>query len=156
MDRTTNPYTPNAGAQPRFFAGRGKEVEDFRVLLARLQRGSTEKSMLVTGLRGVGKTALLGEFDRVARERGWTAVDSEVSSTTPFAPTMANLARRALLRVSPKTRWGERARSAAAVLTSFSLTVRPDGSLTGGLDVAPAWCSSSTRSSSWRRPSWRR
>ena len=87
VDRATTPCTPTAGAQP--------------------------KPVLVTGLHGVGKTALLGELDRVAREQGWSAVDSEVSSTTPFAPTMADLARRALLRVSPRARWGERARWAA-------------------------------------------
>jgi hypothetical protein len=48
------------------------------------------------------------------------------------------LARRALPQVAPKARWGERARRAAGVLRSFTLTVRPDGSLAGSLDV-DAW-----------------
>ena len=135
MDRARNPYTPNAGAPPRYFAGRATEVEDFRVLLKRLANGYTEQSVIVTGLRGVGKTVLLGEYRRIADEEGWVAIDSEVSKNTDFGPQMANLARRALLQVSPKARWGDRAKAAAATLKSFSLTVQPDGSLTAGLDV---------------------
>lgn len=138
MDRARNPYTPNAGAPPRFLAGRQAEVEDFRVLLRRLGNGYTEQSLVVTGLRGVGKTVLLGEYQKIAAEEGWVAADAEVSKTTPFAPQMANLARRALLQVSPAARWGDRARNAAAVLKSFSLTVQPDGKLTAGLDVEAA------------------
>lgn len=139
MDRGVNPYTPNAGAPPRYLAGRRAQVDDFRVLLQRLHRGYTGQSLIVTGLRGVGKTVLLGEYQRIAAEEGWTAVDAEVSKNTPFGPQMANLARRALLTVSPRQRWGDRGRRAAAILKSFSLTVKPDGTLTAGLDVDPEW-----------------
>lgn len=106
------------------------------MLLQRLQRGYTERSMIVTGLRGVGKTVLLGAYQRIADQENWVAVDAEVSKSTPFGPQIANVARRALLQTSSKARWGERARAAAGVLKSFSLTVAPDGSLSGGLDVA--------------------
>lgn len=139
MDRATNPYTPNAGAPPRYLAGRRTEVEDFRTLLRRLSRGYTEQSVIVTGLRGVGKTVLLGQYRKVATEENWVAVDAEVSKNTPFGPQMANLARRALLQTSSSARWGARAKSAAAVLKSFSLTVQPDGTLSGGLDAEPEW-----------------
>ena len=139
MDSLRNPYTPNAGAPPRFLAGRGTEVEDFRTLLIRLGRGYTEQSMIVTGLRGVGKTVLLGEFGKVAEAEGWVVVQAEVSKNSSFGPQMANLARRALLQTSPKARWGERGRAAAAVLASFSLSVQPDGTLLAGLDVAPEY-----------------
>jgi hypothetical protein len=135
MDRARNPYTPNAGAPPRFLAGRRAEVEDFRVLLKRLGAGYAEQSLVVTGLRGVGKTVLLGEYHKIAAEEGWVSADAEVSKSTPFGPQMANMARRALFQISPKARWGDRARTAAAVLKSFSLTVQPDGTLTAGLDV---------------------
>jgi hypothetical protein len=135
MERARNPYTPNAGAPPRFLAGRRTEVEDFRVLLKRLGSGYTEQSLVVTGLRGVGKTVLLGEYHKIAADEGWVSADAEVSKSTPFGPQMANMARRALFQISPKARWGDRARTAAAVLKSFSLTVQPDGKLTAGLDV---------------------
>jgi hypothetical protein len=135
MDRARNPYTPNAGAPPRYLAGRRTEVEDFRLLLKRLSAGYTERSQIVTGLRGVGKTVLLGEYQKIADEERWVSADAEVSKSTPFGPQVANMARRALFGVSPRAKWGERARSAAAVLKSFTLTIRPDGTLTAGLDV---------------------
>jgi len=69
MDRATNPYTPNAGAPPPFLAGRGMELEEFRLLLRRLANGYTEKSLVVTGLRGVGKTVLLLEYQKSRRRR---------------------------------------------------------------------------------------
>lgn len=137
MDRARNPYTPNAGAPPRYLAGRRAEVDDFRVLLQRLQRGYTEQSLIVTGLRGVGKTVLLGQYRAVAEQEGWVVVEAEVTKATPFGRQIAALARRALLQVSPRTRWGERARGAADVVKAFSLTVQPDGSLAAGLDVEP-------------------
>lgn len=138
MDRARNPYTPNAGAPPRYLAGRVAEVDEFRILLQRLMRGYTEQSLVVTGLRGVGKTVLLGEYQNVAREEDWVAAKAEVSKNTPFGPQIANLARRALFDVSPKARWTERAHFAAAVIKSFTLTIQPEGAVTVGLDGEPA------------------
>jgi AAA ATPase domain len=92
----------------------------------------------LTGLRGVGKTVLLGEYHKIAAEENWIAADAEVSKNTPFGPQMANLSRRALLQISPRARWGDRAKAAAAVVRSFSLKVQPDGTLVAGLDVEAA------------------
>src|ERR1700742_4700585 len=69
MERGRNPYTPNAGAPPRFLAG--GRTEDFRVLLQRLGRGYTEKSLVITGLRGGGQTVLLGQYHKIAAEENW-------------------------------------------------------------------------------------
>jgi len=138
MRAEDNPYTPNAGAKPPALVGRDEELEDFEVLLARLLRGHTEQSMLVTGLRGVGKTVLLTRFEELARERGWTTVEAEITKNSDFGDRMANLARRALLQLAPRDRWKERAARAAAVLRSFQVTLRPDGSVTAGFDVDPA------------------
>ncbi len=104
------------------------------MLLRRLTAGYTEQSLIITGLRGVGKTVLLGEYEKVAAEEQWVAVKAEVSKNTPFGPQIANLARRSLFDVSPKARWGDRAQAAASILKAFSLTMKPDGSLTVGLD----------------------
>ncbi len=138
MDPRQNPYTPNAGARPPVLVGRDDQLENFDVLLHRLQNGYAEQSMLITGLRGVGKTVLLGAFETAAREQGWTTVETEVSKGFPFAARMATLVRRALLAIAPRRRWQERARKAAAVLQSFSLTFTSEGSVTFGLDVEAA------------------
>lgn len=137
MDPRLNPYTPNAGARPPLLAGRDDQLEAFDVLLARLERGSTDQSMIVTGLRGVGKTVLLGAFEEKARARSWATVEAEITRTLDFPGRMAQLARRALLQIAPKTKWKQRARRAASVIKSFSLTLSPEGNLSAGLEVEP-------------------
>jgi hypothetical protein len=133
-----NPYTPNAGARPPALVGRDEELEAFEVLLDRLRRGHTEQSMLITGLRGVGKTVLLTSFEEQARERDWTTVEAEITKGAEFGTRMGQLVRRALLQLAPRARWEDRARRAAAVLKSFQLTVTPKGALTAGLEVEAA------------------
>lgn len=91
--------------------------------------------MLITGLRGVGKTVLLTAFEETARDRGWRTVEAEITKNTEFGGRMAALARRALLGIAPRSRWSERAKRAAAVLRSFQLTVSSEGTLTAGIDV---------------------
>jgi hypothetical protein len=137
MDPRENPYTPNAGARPPLLAGRDDEMAAFDLLLSRLSRGRTEQSMIITGLRGVGKTVLLGEFRTMAEAASWVAVEAEITRETAFAQRMALLARRALLQVAPRARWLERARRAAGVLRSFSLTISAEGAWTAGLDLDP-------------------
>lgn len=138
LDPRTNPYTPNAGARPPLLVGRDDQLKTFDVLLSRLERGYTEQSMIITGLRGVGKTVLLGAFEDQARGRGWATVEAEITKTLDFGGRMAQLIRRALLQIAPKAKWKQRARRAAAVLKSFTLTVSADGSLSAGLEVEPA------------------
>ena len=70
MDPIGNPYTPNAGSRPPELAGRADELEQFRVLVGRLKRGATEQSMVIRGLRGVGKTVLLNAFEDRAESDG--------------------------------------------------------------------------------------
>jgi hypothetical protein len=137
MDPRLNPYTPNAGAKPPALVGRSGELEAFDVLLARLERGRAEQSLLITGLRGVGKTVLLGAFQERALAADWVSVDAEITRTTRFTDRIAYLIKRALLELAPRERWKERARRAGRILQSFSVTVSTDGSMTGGLDLEP-------------------
>src|SRR4051812_45259880 len=102
MDARTNPFTPNAGANPPVMAGRQEFLEEYCILLDRLLDGYTEKSLLLTGLRGVGKTVLLSQFERIAKEADWVTVWAEVSPRFDFAPRMYTLARQALLELSPR------------------------------------------------------
>jgi len=137
MDPRQNPYTPNAGARPPALVGRDAELEAFDILLERLRRGYTEQSMLITGLRGVGKTVLLGAFEERARASGWVTVDAEITKNQVFGERLTLMARRAIFQLAPKERWTDRIKRAAGVIRSFSITLNPDGSLTAGLDVAP-------------------
>jgi hypothetical protein len=137
MDPRLNPYTPNAGARPPALVGRNAEIEAFEVLLSRLRAGGTEQSLLVTGLRGVGKTVLLGALEEQARLAEWVTVETEITKRVEFGPRIAQLVRRALVEVAPQERWRARAKRAASILKSFALTVSSDGSVTGSFDVEP-------------------
>jgi hypothetical protein len=137
MDPLDNPYTPNAGATPPVVVGRDDEQRSFDLLLARLEKGRTEQSMIITGLRGVGKTVLLREFHKKAAARRWATVDIEVSKhdNDDFRRQLAREFRSALLRISPKARWGDKAKRVAGVIKSFTIAIDPDGRITAGLDT---------------------
>ncbi len=137
MDPRQNPYTPNAGAPPPALVGRDAELEGFEILLERLRRGYAEQSMLITGLRGVGKTVLLGAFESRARASDWITVTAEITKNEDFGPHMGRLVRRALFQVAPKASWTDKLRVAAGALKSFSITVASDGSITAGIDAEP-------------------
>jgi len=135
MDPRKNPFAPGAGTKPPALVGRDKQLEAFDILLERLERGYAEQSMIVTGLRGVGKTVLLDVFREKAEARDWATIEWEVEKNAPFVVRLAAQVRRALLQIAPKARWTERARKAAAVLKSFTLTFSSEGGMTAGLDI---------------------
>lgn len=95
MKALTNPYTPNAGAEPQAVVGRDDQLESFDLLLARIEAGRTEQSMIITG-RGVGYTPdalteavdITGGYPYFLQELGyavWTIADGPrwSSSTAP-------------------------------------------------------------------------
>ncbi|WP_089306029.1 ATP-binding protein [Geodermatophilus pulveris] len=71
MDPVRNPYAPGAGQRPPELAGRDAELSAFDVVLERIARGRPERSLVLTGLRGVGKTVLLNQLRSAAIGRGW-------------------------------------------------------------------------------------
>lgn len=140
MDPVANPYTPNAGAAPQAIVGRDDQLASFDLLLKRIQRGMTEQSMIMTGLRGVGKTVLLGQFRATALSQRWVAVELEVRKhdDVQFRRDLASRLRTALFELSPKAQWTDRIRRAAGVLKSFTVSIDPGGTWTAGLDVDAA------------------
>ncbi len=93
-----NPFRPGVGTRPVYLAGRGAEVRRFRSAL----RSAPEipANIRLTGLRGVGKTVLLSEFERVAAEEGWATAQLELE---PRHNTEATLTR-ALVAVAERSR----------------------------------------------------
>jgi len=140
VDAIDNPYTPNAGATPEILVGRDEQTEAFRMLLKRLSRGRVEQSMIVTGLRGVGKTVLLNRFAELAHEAEWEVIEFEASKNdeSVFRRTMFSQLKAALLRLSPRAKWTELGRRAAAVLSSFAISVDRIGTWSVSWDVEPA------------------
>jgi hypothetical protein len=71
VDPIRNPYAPGAGQRPPELAGRDEQLETFRVVLERISRGRPERSVVLTGLRGVGKTVLLNALRSTAVRARW-------------------------------------------------------------------------------------
>lgn len=71
MDPIRNPYAPGAGQRPPELAGRDEQQRMFDVVLERTAKGRPERSIILTGLRGVGKTVLLNTLRSAAVRAGW-------------------------------------------------------------------------------------
>ena len=71
MDPIRNPYAPGAGQRPPELAGRREQLDAFDVVLQRVAKGRPERSIVLTGLRGVGKTVLLNALRSAAVRQGW-------------------------------------------------------------------------------------
>src|SRR6202161_49848 len=127
MNKRENPYTPGAGRKPPLLAGRDPDLENFRALIDLLGSGQHERSLIYSGLRGVGKTVLLRELDVLASEAGWATTDvQEVGSQPDFRVTFARMAARLLREMSRRHRVKERVERALGVVKAFSLAV-PSG-----------------------------
>jgi hypothetical protein len=71
MDPVRNPYAPGAGQRPPELAGRDAQLRAFDVVLQRVAARRPERSLILTGLRGVGKTVLLNSLRSSAVRAGW-------------------------------------------------------------------------------------
>lgn len=95
MDPIKNPFTPGAGCPPHELVGRENVLEEARILLGRTLRRKPEKSMLLTGLRGVGKTVLLNAIELEAQEQGYKTIFFEVAENQSIGlkliPALRNL-----------------------------------------------------------------
>lgn len=128
-----NPYTPGAGSRPPALTGRDAEIQAFRVLIERVRQGRPERSLLVTGLRGVGKTVLLSTFRDLAESAGLKTAETEVTHETSFKQMMARLGRRALLEMNPLEKVKDKVLQAARVFKAFTLKL--PGGYEIGLDI---------------------
>jgi DNA polymerase III delta prime subunit len=89
VDPVRNPYAPGAGQRPPELAGRDGELDGFDVVLERISRGRPERSLVLTGLRGVGKTVLLNALRSAAVRRRWGTGKLEARPDTPLRRPLA-------------------------------------------------------------------
>lgn len=136
MDPISNPYSPGAGKRPPALVGRDDQMAAFDIAVRRLAAGRSDRSQMLTGLRGVGKTVLLREFRDVAAGHGWVRQSLEASEDGPFAHQIAAAAQGALLDLTPAGRLSQIASRVLGVLKSFKLSwdIPEAGTLTVGVD----------------------
>jgi hypothetical protein len=138
MDNIKNPFSPGAGSPPPELAGRDGVLEQARILLGRVRAKRPEKSMLLTGLRGVGKTVLLNEIDRMARDAGYRTILVEAHEGKALAVLLAPHLRRLLFDLDRLAGAGDKARRGLGVLKSFVSAIKVKvGEVDIGLDIEP-------------------
>ena len=138
MDLIKNPYSPGAGSPPPELVGRDPILEQARILIGRIKNKRSEKSMLLTGLRGVGKTVLLNEIDRMAKESGCQTISIEAHENKALGPMIAPYLRSLLFDLDRMAGVRDKVKRGLAVLRSFigalQLTIHD---VTFGLDIEP-------------------
>ncbi len=142
MDPVRNPYAPGAGQRPPELAGRDREIQQFEVVLERVARARPERSMVLTGLRGVGKTVLLNTFRSMALQKLWGTGKLEARPDQSIRRPVANALHMAVRELAPRHRAPDRIDDFLGVLKAFALRDprAPKGatSMNLGIDVPAA------------------
>jgi hypothetical protein len=138
MDPLNNPFSPGAGAPPPELVGRGPVLEEAAILLGRIKRKRPEKSMLLTGLRGVGKTVLLNEIEHKAREEGYRTIFIEAHEGKSLGALIAPHLWKLLFELDRVAGLGNKVKRGLSVLRSFISALKVTmNDVTIGLDIEP-------------------
>lgn len=141
MDAVRNPYSPGAGRRPPALVGRDFQIRALDVLLHRATIGRTGQGLILSGLRGVGKTVLLNELAVRAGRADW--IVSKIEAHTDgagrdnFQVSLARGLHRSLRQLQGKG-WSGKFKYALSTFKAFSVQVDPTGSVTFGVDVRAA------------------
>ncbi len=127
MDPIRNPYAPGAGQRPPELAGRDRELGMFEVVLERVARARPERSLILTGLRGVGKTVLLNTLRSQAIGRLWGTGKIEARPDQSLRRPLAAAMHMAIRELAPRHRAPDRIEGMLAVLKAFALKSNPPG-----------------------------
>lgn len=124
MDPVRNPFAPGAGTPPPELAGRDELLETVRVAIERVRRGLPTKSILMVGLRGVGKTVLLDRMRDAAEAAGIHTVRIEAPERRSLPAMLAPQLRQALLRLSRNEKAKDLAQRALRGLAGFARALK--------------------------------
>jgi hypothetical protein len=138
MDAISNPYSPGAGSPPPELAGRDALREQVRVAIARLRRGRPAKSMVMVGLRGVGKTVLLDQMRKDGDASGIYGIQIEAPEGRSLPALLAPQLRQLLLRLSRVAAAKNAAQRGLKALAGFAKALKITyGDIEVGLDFDP-------------------
>ncbi len=138
MDSLKNPFSPGAGSPPPELVGREAVLEQARILLGRIKLKRSEKSMLLTGLRGVGKTVLLIEIEHMAKAEGYKTIFIEAHENKQLGSLIAPYLRNLLFELDRFAGAGDKVKRGLAVLRSFIGALKVTvNDVTLGLDINP-------------------
>jgi AAA ATPase domain len=137
MDPRRNPFTPGAGSQPPELAGRDELIERIAVYIDRIALGRQARSVILYGVRGVGKTVLLGKVRAEAESRGLFSVRVEAPEDRSLPAMLAGPMRATLLRLDRMESAKAGARRALRALASFAKLKVSYQDVEVGIDLSP-------------------
>lgn len=138
MDPIRNPFAPGAGTQPPELAGRDEHREKVRIAIERVKLGNPAKSILMVGLRGVGKTVLLDRMREDAKSSSTITLRIEAPENRSLPALLAPQLRIALLKLSTNEKAKEYARRALRGLAGFAKALKVKYSdIDVGFDFSP-------------------
>ncbi|MGV9870412.1 ATP-binding protein, partial [Rhodococcus koreensis] len=126
MDPVRNPYAPGAGQRPPELAGRTRQLDAFDVVLERIARGRPERSVMLTGLRGVGKTVLLNHLRSAAISRRWGTGKIEARPDQDLRRPLSSALHMAIREIAGSHRDPDRVEEFLGILKSFALRATAD------------------------------
>lgn len=145
MDKNINPFNPGAGVSPPELAGRSEVLGTAETALERIKRGRHAKSLMVLGLRGVGKTVLLNQIKDRAVSLGYLAEMQEAHDGAELKQLLIPVLRRLLLRLDRMQNTVETVKKGIRILRSFigNITIAAGGTeVTLGVDPEAGYADS--------------
>jgi DNA polymerase III delta prime subunit len=136
VDPIRNPYAPGAGQRPPELAGRDEQLDAFDVVLERVARGRPERSIVLTGLRGVGKTVLLNALRSAAVRAGWGTGKLEARPEQSLRRPLASAVHQAVRELGPAGGAGDHA---LGVVKAFAQREPAAGSGRGAAKLRDRW-----------------
>ena len=138
MDPIRNPFAPGAGTQPPELVGRDDLLETVRIAIARIRLGNPAKSLMMVGLRGVGKTVLLDRMREEAEATGIQTLRIEAKEKGSLPAMLVPQLRQALLRLSRNANAKDLAQRALRGLAGFAKALKVKyGDIEVGFDFDP-------------------
>jgi AAA+ ATPase superfamily predicted ATPase len=119
MDPLQNPFSPGAGSPPPELAGRKNILDKSKIVLGRLKAGKPEKSFLLVGLRGVGKTVLLNEINKYAKDADFKSILIEAHEGKSLAALLIPPLRQVLFSLDRTQNINQKVKRGFRVLKSF-------------------------------------
>lgn len=119
MDPIKNPFSPGAGTPPPALAGRKPILDKAHIMFGRLKAGRSEKSFMLVGLRGVGKTVLLNEIHHLAEQDGYKSIFVEAHEKKSLAALILPPLRQLLFQLDRMEKISEKVKRSFRVLKSF-------------------------------------
>jgi hypothetical protein len=138
VDPIRNPFSPGAGSPPPELVGREHLLDQSTILFGRILANRSEKSLLLTGLRGVGKTVLLNEMTRLAEDQAFQTIFIEAHEDKPLAAILVPHLRSLLYKLDRMEGAKEKIRRGLVVLKSFVSSVKfTFDDIPVGIDIEP-------------------